>query len=653
MDLRLFPFAFILYLYKMLLRKAILTFPVFLVSFTLFSQGTWVQKASLPAAGRSGAVAFSIGAKGYLGTGIGLFAYFEDFWEYDPSTNSWTQKANFGGGFRELAVGFSIGNYGYVGTGAYGPTKYNDFWQYDPGSNVWSQVANVGGNPRATASGFSVGGNGYLGTGSDGSSNFLNDLWKYDPANNIWVQQGSFIGGGRMNIGQACFTIGNKAYWGTGDGGTGNDFWEYDPIIDSWTQKTNLPGFDRIGAMGFSICNKGFLGLGVTSGNTIFINDLWVYNPVLNSWTAATPLPASARWRQPSFVVNNKAYIGTGEYLTTFPFPSVIYFADFWEFEFQPIVNISASSSTLCIGEATTLTATGALDYSWSPGGQTASSIVVNPTTSMTYTVMGSDSCASNTSTSVLTVFTHAPASISSHKTICFGQNSMLTVYGSGNYLWNTGSTSNSIYVSPTATAIYSVVSSDICGSDTLSSVINVMASPVSQFSFFTSNVDSCLSLSTIEFINSSTNSNSSFWDFGDGGMSSLPNPTHTYSSGGIYSATLVSNTYFGCTDTSKNIITIEEYPSQPLQIPNAFSPNGDNENDSFHAQRINCIQKFSLAIYNRFGEKLFETTNPLQGWDGACEGEKENPGVYAYYLYATLISGDLIQKKGNVSLMR
>ena len=59
---------------------------------------------------RRHAVGFSIGNKGYVGTGYdNNINYHNDFWEYDPATDTWTQKANFGGGARYGAVGFSIG----------------------------------------------------------------------------------------------------------------------------------------------------------------------------------------------------------------------------------------------------------------------------------------------------------------------------------------------------------------------------------------------------------------------------------------------------------------------------------------------------------------------------------------------------------------
>src|SRR4249919_3048148 len=76
---------------------------------------SWQQMQSLgiSATPRGSAVSFSIGNKGYIGTGDS----YNDFWEYDPATNVWTQKADFGGKGRDWATGFSIGNKGYIGTG--------------------------------------------------------------------------------------------------------------------------------------------------------------------------------------------------------------------------------------------------------------------------------------------------------------------------------------------------------------------------------------------------------------------------------------------------------------------------------------------------------------------------------------------------------
>ena len=74
------------------------------VSFiTIFGNMTLLQipgpkKPISEDAPRYGAVGFSIGSKGFIGTGVDFFGnYYNDFWEYNPATNTWTQKANFGG----------------------------------------------------------------------------------------------------------------------------------------------------------------------------------------------------------------------------------------------------------------------------------------------------------------------------------------------------------------------------------------------------------------------------------------------------------------------------------------------------------------------------------------------------------------------------
>jgi len=300
----------------------------------IFSQGTWVQKASLPAAGRSTAVAFSIGNKGYLGTGYDgnpTGGNRKDFWEYDPSTDSWTQKADFGAGPRSFAVGFSIGNYGYIGTGNGPCISCNDFWKYDPNLNSWTQIANFGGAGRDAAFSFSINGKGYVGTGGQGVTSPMQDLWEYDTLTNTWTQLANYIGL-RSDIDRATFVINNKAYVGTGNYYSSgftyfNDIWEYDPLPNIWTQKANLPAPARQGATGFSIdsCNKGFLGLG-GNGSSAF-NDLWMYDPSTNTWSAVLSLPASGRVDQPAFVINNKAYIGTGK-----GFGSNNYLNDLWEY---------------------------------------------------------------------------------------------------------------------------------------------------------------------------------------------------------------------------------------------------------------------------------------------------------------------------------
>src|SRR3954465_8837557 len=108
----------------------------------ILAQGTWKQKADFAGTKRFAAVGFSIGSKGYVGTGgIDGNTNYKDFWEYDPVTNAWSQKADFGGTARLYANGFSIANRGYIGLGESGTAPNNDFWEYDPAGNKWTKKA--------------------------------------------------------------------------------------------------------------------------------------------------------------------------------------------------------------------------------------------------------------------------------------------------------------------------------------------------------------------------------------------------------------------------------------------------------------------------------------------------------------------------------
>lgn len=86
--------------------------------------------------------------------------------------------------------------------------------------------------------------------------------------------------------------------------------------------------------------------------------------------------------------------------------------------------------------------------------------------------------------------------------------------------------------------------------------------------------------------------------------------------------------------------------------IPNAFSPNGDNENDILYVRGI-WIEKMIFRIFDRWGEMVFESTDPTIGWDGTFKDRKLDPDVYDFYLDVTCIGGLKSIVKGNVTLMK
>jgi gliding motility-associated-like protein len=89
--------------------------------------------------------------------------------------------------------------------------------------------------------------------------------------------------------------------------------------------------------------------------------------------------------------------------------------------------------------------------------------------------------------------------------------------------------------------------------------------------------------------------------------------------------------------------------------VPNAFSPNNDGHNDSFilHGWANNCVSDFTIVIYDRWGEKVFESEDPTYSWDGSFKGKTLDAAVFVYYIKAKTSSGTKINKKGNISLIR
>jgi gliding motility-associated-like protein len=95
-----------------------------------------------------------------------------------------------------------------------------------------------------------------------------------------------------------------------------------------------------------------------------------------------------------------------------------------------------------------------------------------------------------------------------------------------------------------------------------------------------------------------------------------------------------------------------EVAPPLTMYIPNAFTPNGDGMNDSFGVAGA-ALGDFSLKIYNRWGEKVFDSNNPDIRWDGLVNKEEAPSGVYVYKVSAKGIEGGRLQQKGNVILVR
>jgi N-acetylneuraminic acid mutarotase len=284
---------------------------------------SWTQKASVPGPGRHRGVALSIGNRGYAGLGhvnAIVDILYDDWWEYDPGTNSWTQKANFAPGPRMHATGFTIGNYGYVGTGRDNSgVQQSDLYRYDPATNTWAAMTTMPATGRRGAVGLTINGKGYIATGS-----YTSEMWEYNPVSNSWQSKAPFPGTARISA--AGFTIGSKGYVGTGDiGGPTTDFFEFNPLTNTWTAKAPLNiGPARMEATGFELMGYGYIGTGADAQSGNNFDDFYRYDQATNTWIQIVNFSGAARRYMNSFVIGPRAYCVFGTSGTNYN--------DLWEY---------------------------------------------------------------------------------------------------------------------------------------------------------------------------------------------------------------------------------------------------------------------------------------------------------------------------------
>lgn len=194
------------------------------------SSNSWTQIADFPGTARYEALAFGIGTKGYVGTGYDGNEL-KDFYKYDESTQSWSTITSIGGSKRKGGAVFVINNIAYVGFGINNGSYTDDFWAFDPSSETWTQKADtysdVYNAEKSYPAAFAMGGIGYVSTGS--YSGVTSTTWAYNPSSDEWEQKSNFEGTSRQ--GAVAFTLNDYGYVLTGNSGSSyfDDIWKFYP----------------------------------------------------------------------------------------------------------------------------------------------------------------------------------------------------------------------------------------------------------------------------------------------------------------------------------------------------------------------------------------------------------------------------------------
>ncbi|MFH2096445.1 MAG: gliding motility-associated C-terminal domain-containing protein, partial [Bacteroidota bacterium] len=133
---------------------------------------------------------------------------------------------------------------------------------------------------------------------------------------------------------------------------------------------------------------------------------------------------------------------------------------------------------------------------------------------------------------------------------------------------------------------------------------------------------------------------------------SNIANPYATPEQTTSFEVMVIDN--FGCTNIDTVTIFVSEVIcDEPfIYVPNAFTPNGDGQNDILYVES-NVVDELYFAVYDRWGEIMFETTDISKGWDGKYHGELVDPAVFVYYMKAVCLDKMTFIKKGNITVIR
>ena len=139
-------------------------------------------------------------------------------------------------------------------------------------------------------------------------------------------------------------------------------------------------------------------------------------------------------------------------------------------------------------------------------------------------------------------------------------------------------------------------------------------------------------------------------WSFGDSLFDTIPNPIHIYADYGTFNTELIVTNDVGCKDTTYKEIIVDDFIT--AYVPSAFTPNDDGKNDEFSVVGFSN-GGYSMKIFNRWGELVYDTDNFNEGWDGKFKGELQPNGIYTYMAKFVLLNDKTFDIKGSITLLK
>ena len=227
-------------------------------------------------------------------------------------------------------------------------------------------------------------------------------------------------------------------------------------------------------------------------------------------------------------------------------------------------------------------------------------------------------------------------------------------------YLWQFSNGNTSTAFEPiqifTPTGIYGVTltvkTTSVCIDTSIASVSNITVNPTPKAGFtFSPQVTTIFDPDI--YINDNSSEDVIAWNysFGDGGGTNLASEVHTYQEYGNYLIKQVVYNAFGCYDTISQVVKI--LPEFRFWIPNTFTPDDNMLNDNFMPIAIGIIN-YEFEIFDRWGEKIFKTNNPKQGWNGYYKGKECKQDVYVWRItFKNVVTEKNEVHYGHVTLLK
>jgi len=328
----------------------------------------------------------------------------------------------------------------------------------------------------------------------------------------------------------------------------------------------------------------------------------------------------------------------------------------------SPVIN-AGSDTTICNGDAVRLSASGGLNYTWSPAiglsCVNCQSPFASPAVQTVYSVTGTDKYGCSDSDRVqVTVIQKGPVAAGPDAEICRGASTQLNASGGDVYTWipATG-LSNANVANPVAnpenTITYSVIiKQGMCFADT--SKVKVTVNDIPEVNAGPD--QNTISGTPVQLRALGSNVVKYEWaPAASLDCSDCASPKATPFITTTYEVTVY--TAAGCSAKDEVTISVSCDNSQVF-VANTFTPNGDGVNDRFYPQGKGLSRIERLRVFNRWGQLVFEAANlPLndesKGWDGTLRNEPLNPDVFVYILNAFCESGEPLELKGDISLIR